>query len=283
MPFLSELVIYPVKSCGGIALREAVVTRAGLMSGTVRDREWMVVDSGGRFITQRSHPAMALVMPRIASGVLELHAPGMPVLAIALTRGDSPALPAMRVGLWDDALEARDCGDAAAAWFSGFLGAPCRLARFDPDARRYADRNWTGGLDVPALFSDGFPMLLVSEASLADLNAKLTTHGRQTLPMNRFRPNIVIGGIGAFEEDYVRSLAIGGVTIQPVKPCPRCPIPSIDQATGRVGPDPLDILRGYRADPRVGGGITFGMNAILAGGEGGMLRVGCEAEAEFAF
>jgi uncharacterized protein YcbX len=205
----------------------------------------------------------------------------MAALGIPLARRSADA-PKLKVALWDDAMEAGDCGDAAAAWLSGFLGIPCRLARFHPDARRFADRRWTGGLDVPALFSDGFPMLLVSAASLADLNAKLEAHGREMLPMNRFRPNIVIDGIGAFEEDYVRSLTMDGVKIMPVKPCPRCPVPSVDQATGRIGPDPLDILRAYRADPRVGGAITFGMNAILAEGEGRLLRVGCEAEVEFA-
>jgi uncharacterized protein YcbX len=283
MPFVTELNIYPVKSCGGIALREAVVTGAGLMSGEVRDREWMVVDLKGGFLTQRSHPAMALIRPRIASDALELHAPGMPALDIPLARHGTVDTSTMKVGLWDDTLEAEDCGDAAAAWLSGFLGTQCRLTRFHPGAKRFADRNWTGGQEVPALFSDGFPMLLISEASLADLNGKLIAHGRETLQMNRFRPNVVIGGIEAFEEDYIASLAVGGATIRPVKPCPRCPIPSVDQATGRIGPDPLDILRAYRADPLVGGGITFGMNAILAAGEGRVLRVGCEAEADFAF
>jgi uncharacterized protein YcbX len=281
MAVITELTLYPVKSCGGIALQEAVVTGAGLMSGNVRDREWMVVDATGSFVTQRSHPKMALIMPRLASEVLELHAPGMAVFELPLARAESART--LTVELWEDALEARDCGDAAAAWVSGFLGTPCRLAHFDPGVARFADRRWTGGVEVPALFSDGFPMLLVSAASLADLNTKLEARGRETLPMNRFRPNIVIDGIAAFEEDYVRTLTIDGAVIKPVKPCPRCPIPSVDQATGMMGPDPLDILRGYRADPRVGGGITFGMNAILAEGEGRVLRVGCEAEVDFAF
>jgi uncharacterized protein YcbX len=101
--------------------------------------------------------------------------------------------------------------------------------------------------------------------------------------MDRFRPNIVVNGIEAFEEDYAGSIGIGGAILKPVKPCPRCPIPSVDQATGQVGPDPLDILRSYRANPKVDGGITFGMNAILMEGEGRILRVGQEVEVKLAF
>jgi uncharacterized protein YcbX len=133
------------------------------------------------------------------------------------------------------------------------------------------------------LFSDGYPMLVISEASLADLNQKLKAAGRDALPMERFRPNIVVSGIEAFEEDHAASFSVNGAVVKPVKPCPRCPVPSIDQATGEFGPDPLDILRSYRADPKVDGGITFGMNAILVQGDGVVLRAGQEVEMEIAF
>ena len=142
---------------------------------------------------------------------------------------------------------------------------------------------WTGGIEAPTLFADGYPMLVISEASLQDLNEKLQAQGRTPLPMNRFRPNIVITGIGAFEEDYAEALRIGAAKLKPVKPCPRCPIPSIDQATGEIGPDPLDILRTYRVNPKVDGGITFGMNAILIAGECEVLRVGQAVEVDLAF
>jgi uncharacterized protein YcbX len=283
MPILTELNLYPIKSCAGIALRAAMLTAAGLMSEHIYDREWMVVDAQGKFLTQRSHPKMALIKPRIKTDTLELRAPGMLALEIPLGLPDPEHAPTLNVQVWDDRMKAYDCDETTAAWFSGFLGVPCRLARFHPDAQRSTDTGWTGGIEAPALFTDGYPMLVISEASLADLNEKLQARGRAALPMNRFRPNIVIAGVEAFEEDYTGSFNIDGAILRPVKPCPRCPIPSIDQATGTSGPDPLDVLRTYRANPKVDGGITFGMNMILLEGEGTMLRVGQEVEVNLAF
>lgn len=283
MAILTELNLYPIKSCAGIALREATLTAAGLMSEHIYDREWMVVDAQGEFITQRDHPKMALITPRIKADRLELRAPGMLRLEIPLNLPHPDDAKTLQVRVWNDTVDAYDCDETTAAWFSSFLGIPCRLVRFHVDAKRIASTQWTGGVEVPTLFSDGYPMLVISEASLADLNEKLMTQGRTALPMNRFRPNIVIGGVGAFEEDYAQSFKIDDATLKPVKPCPRCPVPSIDQATGEFGPDPLDILRTYRADPRVDGGITFGMNTILLEGEGQLLRVGQELEVSLAF
>jgi uncharacterized protein YcbX len=252
------------------------------MSEHIYDREWLVVDVNGEFLTQREHPKLALIKPRIKLDTLELRAPGMLSLEIALDLPDPEHAPTLNVRVWDDTLKAYDCDDTAATWFSRFLGVHCRLARFHPDAQRIANTKWTGGLEAPTLFADGYPLVVISEASLADLNDKLTAQERDALPMNRFRPNIVIDGIGAFEEDYAQSIAINGALLKPVKPCPRCPIPSIDQGTGQFGPDPLDILRGYRANPKVDGGITFGMNAVLIEGEGKILRVGQEVEVALA-
>lgn len=283
MPILTELNLYPIKSCAGIALREATLTEAGLMSEHIYDREWMVVDANGVFMTQREYPKMALITPRIKAETLELRAPGMLRLEIPLGLPDPEDARVLDVRVWDDTVKAFDCDETTAAWFSGFLGVPCRLVRFHVDAKRFANTVWTGGVEAPTLFSDGYPVLVISQASLADLNEKLVAQGRDALPMNRFRPSIVIDGIGAFEEDYAASLAIGNATLKPVKPCPRCPIPSIDQATGTIGPDPLDILQGYRANPKVDGGITFGMNAILLNGDGELLRVGQEVDVQLAF
>ena len=170
-----------------------------------------------------------------------------------------------------------------ANWFSAMIGIPCRLVRFDPASKRLASKKWTGEREAPTLFSDGFPILLTSQASLNDLNQKLQAQGRDALPMDRFRPNIVIDGVEAFEEDFVETFSTGKVRLQPVKPCPRCPMPSIDQATGKFGPDPMDILQTYRANPKVDGGITFGMNIILQEGDGEVLRVGQDLEMELAF
>ncbi|WP_136413293.1 MOSC N-terminal beta barrel domain-containing protein [Herbaspirillum sp. ST 5-3] len=283
MAILTELNLYPIKSCAGVALREATLTSAGLMSEHIYDREWMVMDAHGEFMTQRNHPRMALITPRIKTDTLELRAPGMLRLEIPLGLPDPEDEKTIDVTVWDDHVTAYDCDETTAAWFSNFLGTSCRLVRFHANAKRFASTKWTDGVEAPTLFSDGFPMLVISEASLADLNGKLLAQGRAALPMNRFRPSIVVSDIAAFEEDYAESFSIGEAKLKPVKPCPRCPIPSIDQSTGEFGPDPLDILRGYRANARIDGGIAFGMNTILLEGEGQVLRVGQEVKVTLAF
>jgi len=283
MPILTELNLYPIKSCAGIALREATVTPAGLMSEQIYDREWMVVDAQGSFMTQRAYPKMAQIVPRIKADTLELRAPGMLRLEIPLGLPDPDDAPTLNVNVWDDSLQAYDCDETTATWFSKFLGTPCRLVRFHAYAKRMANARWTGDVDAPTLFSDGFPMLVISEASLADLNDKLKTQGRTALPMNRFRPNIVINGTEAFDEDHADTIAIGAAKLKPVKPCARCTMPSVDQGSGEIGPDPLDILRSYRANPRIDGGIAFGMNAVLLEGENQVLRVGQEVAVSLAF
>jgi uncharacterized protein len=280
MPTITSLTIYPIKSCAGIALQEATLTPAGMRHQQANDREWMVVDSTGRFLTQREYPQMALIAPALHPEGMRLTAPGMPALDIPF---NSPASTTLAVVVWDDSLKAQDSNDTIANWFSAMIGIPCRLVRFDPASKRLASKKWTGEREVPTLFSDGFPMLLTSQASLNDLNHKLQAQGRDALPMNRFRPNIVIDGVEAFEEDFAETFSTGKVRLQPVKPCPRCPMPSIDQATGKFGPDPMDILQTYRANPKVDGGITFGMNIILLEGDGEVLRVGQEIEVELAF
>lgn len=283
MPVITALTLYPVKSCAGIALREAVVTRAGLMSEQIYDREWMVVDADGNFLTQRQHPRMATIVPKIKLDTLELRAPGMLNLEIPLGLPHPDEERLIRVKVWDDSVDAYDCDDITATWFSKFLGTSCRLVRFHPNAKRQANTEWTGGIEAPTLFGDGYPMLVISQASLDDLNGKLVAQGRSALPMARFRPNIVVDGIGAYEEDFAASITAGEAVLKPVKPCPRCTIPSVDQATGEVGPSPLDILQTYRAEPKIGGGLAFGMNTILLKGENTVLRVGQDVAVELAF
>jgi len=283
MATLSEITLYPIKSCAGIALREATLTRAGLMTEQIYDREWMVVDAAGTFLTQREHPRMALIVPRLKADTLELRAPGMLRLEIPLGLPDPVSAATRTVQLWDETVKAYDCDELTATWFSNFLGTPCRLVRFHPDVVRLASAKWTGGVEAPTLFSDGYPILVIGAESLRDLNAKLQRAGRAALPMNRFRPNLVVDGIDAFEEDYVETFALGDVLLKPVKPCPRCPIPSVDQATGEVGPDPLDILLTYRAKPELDGALCFGMNNILLAGDGQRVQVGQEVDATLAF
>jgi uncharacterized protein YcbX len=281
MAVLSELVLYPIKSCAGLSVGQATLTEAGLTALGVHDREWMLVTQEGQFLTQREFPRMALVVPHVEGDVLRVEAPGMAPLSLPLAH--DPAAPARAVRIWDDTLDAADCGDAAAAWFSQALGGACRLVRFCPDVVRPTSTKWTGGVPAHTRFADGYPLLLVGAASLADLNARLAAAGRDPLPMNRFRPNLVVDGIAAFEEDYIESLTDGDIVLRPVKPCARCPIPAIDQATGVPGPDPLDILQSYRANPRMEGAVCFGMNCIVTAGAGTVLRVGQQLDVALAF
>lgn len=283
MAILTDITLYPIKSCAGIVLQEAVLTRDGLMSEQVYDREWMVVDGDGRFLTQREHPRMALIVPRIKASTLELRAPGMLRLEIELGLPHPQLAPTLEVQLWDETVRAYDCDAATASWFSKAIGVPCRLVRFHPDAVRATSTKWTGGIAASTMFADGYPVLVAGQASLDDVNARLRAIGRDALPMNRFRPNLVIGDIGAFEEDYADFLQFGATTLKPVKPCARCPIPSVDQATGVIGPDPLDVMQGYRAKPELDGAICFGMNAIVTAGGDERIVVGQEVGFELAF
>lgn len=283
MAILTDITLYPIKSCAGIALQEAVLTRDGLMSEQVYDREWMVVDADGRFLTQREHPRMALIVPRIKASTLELRAPGMLRLEIELGLPHPQLAPMLDVQLWDETVRAYDCDAATASWFSKAIGVPCRLVRFHPDVVRATSTKWTGGIAASTMFADGYPVVIAGQASLDDVNEKLRAIGRAPVPMDRFRPNLVIGEIGAFEEDYADFLQFGATTLKPVKPCSRCPIPSVDQATGEIGPDPLDVMQGYRAKPELDGAICFGMNAIVTAGGDERLVVGQEVGFELAF
>ncbi|MFZ6749141.1 MOSC domain-containing protein [Undibacterium sp. Ren11W] len=288
MPIISALTLYPIKSCAGISLQTATLTEAGLSHQTLRDREWMLIDSNNQFLTQREYPRMALLQPELADEKLMLHAPDMPALEIGLI----PATPGtlVQVQVWDDLVPAYDCGATAASWLTRFLGVNCRLVRSHPSSQRCANPKWTGDIKVPALFSDGYPLLLISSASLEDLNQRLLAQGRAAVPMDRFRPNIVIDGVEAFEEDYAEVLIIHktnaaqqSIQLQPVKPCPRCPIPAVDQASAEVGPNPVDILQSYRSNPLLEGAVTFGMNTIVRQGAGQTIAVGDALELQLAF
>jgi uncharacterized protein YcbX len=259
---ITALNIYPVKSCAGIALSKARLTDTGFE----HDRQWLIVQPNGRFVTQREQPRLALVRPALSDAALTLSAPGMEPLMLSLTHSGASST----VQCWKDVCAAIDAGDAAAAWLERFLGQPHRLVRFDPAFRRVSDRAWTGDIVAHAQFSDGFPWLLISEASLADLNARL----ERPLPMNRFRPNIVVNGVTAFEEDRIAEMTSGRVALRPVKPCTRCAITTTDQSTGeRASEEPLRTLRSFRLDRQLKG-VTFGQNVILRTGIGEWLSVG---------
>jgi uncharacterized protein YcbX len=270
---VSSLFVHPIKSCGGIAVAESLVIETGLEF----DRAWMVVDGDGGMLTQRALPRMALIRPTLKHEDMVLRAPGMLALHIALDRVEA----ATRARVWNDEVLAYDMGALAAQWFSDFLGRPARLVRFDPEQKRLADKQWTGAFDAEAAFADGFPLLVTSTASLADLNRRLAERAVAPVSMERFRPNLVLDGLQAFDEDHIDEITVGTdegeVRLKLVKPCARCSIPDVDPATAATGHDVGDTLAGYRADARVDGGITFGMNAIVLAGIEKTLRVGQRA------
>jgi uncharacterized protein YcbX len=291
MPTISELFIYPVNSCAGIALREARLFATGLEY----DRSWMVTDPDGAMFTQRAYPRMALIKTELGAEELVLRAPGMSELRTPLDAARLDASRKVETKVWHDAAYGIDTGDASAAWFSEFLGMPARLLRFNPERERTVDPDYTdstGG--ATTLFADGFPLLVIGQASLDDLNTRLTGKGAPAVPIDRFRPNLVLTGLDAYEEDYVETLSIASdtdaeppVQLQLVKLCARCPMPTIDQAKGAPNPDwpnePSDTMSVYRAQPQRDGAITFGNNALVASGAGAWLRVGQTVEAELAF
>lgn len=283
MPTLSHLIVYPIKSCAAMPVGEAAVTVSGLSALGVHDREWMLVTGDGQFLTQREFPRMATIVPRVDGAALVVNAPGMPPLSLPLMATMQERSRTLRVQIWDDLVDADDCGDAAAAWFGQVLATECRLVRFQPQAARPTSEKWTGGAPSSALFADAYPLLLIGQGALDEINARLVAAGREALPMDRFRPNLVVQGSDPFEEDYTAAFQAGDILIRPVKPCARCPIPAIDQATGIPGPDPLDILQSWRSKPILDGAICVGMNCIVAEGEGGVLRVGQTLEVSLSF
>ncbi len=276
---IAALHVYPVKSCGGVAPNEALLIETGLEF----DRAWMLVDATGRFVTQRELPRMALVKPVLKTSEMVLRAPGMLALHVALDRVEAPT----RVTVWDDDVAAYDMGDLCAQWFSDLLDRRLRLVRFDPQHKRLSDHRWTGTLDAENGFSDGFPILVCSSASLAELNRRLEANGDAPVTMARFRPNLVLDGLDAHGEDaldeIVLDAAAGPVRLKLVKPCARCSIPNVDPVTAATGHAVSDALAGYRADARLGGKITFGMNAVIVEGIERALTVGMAGRASFGF
>ena len=260
-------------------MQEALLTDTGLDL----DRAWMVVDADGVFVSQRELPRMALVRPQLRLSDMVLRAPGMLALHVSLDEVEQP----LQVQVWGDTVQAFDMGKVAAQWFTDFLGRPLRLVRFDPDYRRVCSPKWTGDTEATTQFADGFPVLVATAAAVDDLNTRLAAAGFGAVGVERFRPNIVLAGIEAHDEDRVDMLHIttadGVVQLQPVKPCARCPIPDIDPATAESHPAVGNTLRSYRQDARVNGAITFGMNAIVCEGAGQVLRVGQAVGANYQF
>lgn len=254
---LASITVHPIKSAAGISVDAAEVHDHGL----ALDRRWMLVDRDGTFLSQRTVPRMALVRPEIGAHALAVRAPGMPTLELAL-RPDGGR--ATHVSIWEDAVEAWAVDGEADAWFSRFLGREARLVYVPEEGLRQVDPAYAAIGDRVG-FADGYPFLLASEASLADLNRRLPT----PVAMARFRPNLVVRGFEPFAEDGWRRVRIGDVAFRVVKPCARCAITTVDPETAEVGKEPLRTLAGYR---RVDGKVLFAQNLVHDGR--GVLRTG---------
>jgi len=264
---VSALHIYPVKSLRGCAVTAAPVDSLGL----VGDRRFLVVDESGRFLTQRVLPRMALITTGLGPVSLTLSADNFGSIRIA--RDGDPAAPLRNVSIWkSEGLLAEDCGDAPARWLSDVLGVKCRLVRCGEKFLRPILKPTAGPGDV-VNFADAFPFMIISEASLADLNDRLVAQGEEALPMNRFRPSLVVTGCDAFAEDGWPRIRIGEVTLRAGGPCARCIVTTTDQFTAERGKEPLRTLATYRRDKVDPTDVNFGQNFIHET-KSGMLRVG---------
>ncbi len=275
---IDSIWLYPIKGCRGFSVPTATLASTGLEVSGIGDREWVVVDDDGEFLSQRELPKMVQVQPRLTGDSLRLKAPDMLKLEVPFgSEGD-----VMKVRIWNDEVAAVTQGEIADAWFSRFLGISCRLMRFDPEARRLSNRKHTGVIEAPYKFADAFSLLVCSTASLADLNMRLRAKQQPEVTIERFRPNIVLDGIEAFDEDYADTLTIGGARLQMAKPCVRCTVPNVDPATGAAGFEPGDTLATYRNSAQAGG-ITFGVNAIVESGAGTRLSAGDAVDVNLRF
>lgn len=263
MARITSLHIYPVKSCRGIDVRESLITPTGLEW----DRRWMIARPTGRFVTQREYPKLATIAVAIGNGRLTLSADGQPPLVIDVAHGG----PARKVRIWDDACTGIDAGDEAAAWLKRVLTDDLRLVRIDETEPRLANPKYVGREPQPVTFTDGYPVLMISNESLAELNQRLP----EPIPMARFRPNVVIEGVAAHAEDQMALFRLGPVVLRGVKLCTRCSVTTTDQLTGERHPhqEPLRTLGKYRHDYELKG-VTFGQNCTLHEGIGRRLAVG---------
>ena len=256
---LSELNVYPIKSLKGVAVSESVVGKRGLE----HDRRWVLVDANDRFITQREHPELATVSVNVVPTGLRVDSEGHGSLLV-------PARPlndsSVTVQIWKDTCRGQVVSDEADAWFSDVIGERCRLVYMPDDSERPVDPEYAVGSTIVS-FADAYPYMLLSEASVADLNNRLD----QPVSMNRFRPNFVISGAEPFAEDEWKMVNIGNVGFHVVKPCARCVMTTVDQERGvRSGDEPLMTMSGFR---KRNGQVHFGQN-LIAAVEGDKVRVG---------
>ena len=248
---VSELYIYPVKSLGGISVPSALLTDRGFEY----DRRWMLVDTHHRFLSQRELPQMALLQVRLHEQGLIIHHKNIdqpPLLIPAEPTGES-----CQVSIWDDECSARWVDSHADEWLSRMLSFPCRLVYMPDTSRRLVDPVFAHRHEVTS-FSDAFPLLVIGQASLDDLNTRLPS----PLPMDRFRPNIVFTGGEPYQEDTMGHFQIAGISFFGVKPCARCAITTIDQQTAQKSKEPLRTMNSYRTRNNK---IYFGQNLLFEG------------------
>ncbi len=243
---ISEIWIYPIKSLGGISVTSAIVQRKGLRW----DRRWMLVDEQNNFLTQRVWPHMALFKLQLAPGQL-----------VVRYRDDQLVIPVHQreentftATVWDDTVEVAEVHTSVSNWFSRHMEMKCKLVAFPEEKPRAVDAAYKLGDDHVSL-ADAYPMLLIGQESLNELNKKMS----KPVPMNRFRPNLVFTGGVPHEEDTWKNFSVGAVNMAAVKPCARCVLTTVDQETGEKGPEPLATLATYR---KVGAKVLFGQNLI---------------------
>jgi uncharacterized protein len=284
---VSGLFSYPIKGCRAVAHELASFT----ITGVTHDRECMLVDprhNPQRFITQREVPLLATIGVRVlTAGAIELSREGAQPLVV---RADTSPTALRKVKVWSSEVFAHDAGDEACQWFSDALGiasSQIRLVRFNLDHPRLCNPHYAGNSGAHTLFADGYPVLITNEASLADLNLRMGRNDTNALPMNRFRPNLVLRGLPAWDEDFIDEITIpnadagGDIVFKLVKPCVRCEVTTTDQASGtRLSEEPLNTLARFRNNPDFGG-VTFGWNAIVV--NGGSVAIGAKAAASYRF
>lgn len=256
---IGALYRYPLKSGRGSALERATAGAGGLEG----DRQWMLVDARGVFLSQRTHPQMARIVPTLGPDTIGFACPGLAPLVLPREQAGGQ----LEVRVWDDACLAIEQGAAAHEWMSRAIGEPVRLVRVARESPRRTNARWAGELAGPVAFADGFPFLLCNAASLDALNLLLPA----PIPMERFRPNVVITGLPAWAEDRIESLRCGALTLRLVKPCTRCSIPAVDHESGAPSTNPIPALKRFRFDKALRG-VTFGENAVLASAGGELAR-----------
>jgi uncharacterized protein len=270
--YVTGLFIYPVKSCSGLSVDSVQIDDLGIIG----DRRFMVIDETGRFLTQRTIPRMALIGTALSATALTLSTDTN--RSIDIPRAADAKAPLCSVSVWkSQALLAEDCGESVATWLSEFLNTKCRLVRIGGKFLRPIFGSDIARSDDKVSFADGFPLLMISEESLANLNARLTSQGSDQVPMNRFRPNIVVAGGRPYGEDELTRFRAGSVTLHAAGACTRCIITTTDQSTGERGKEPLRTLAKYRRDIRDPSDVIFGQNLVNES-KHGEIRVGDSIE-----